>query len=109
MGEKKKAQKEKAERPLEEKTIKELREEALASGQVHGVHGMNKEELLTALRKVKGIPEPEKKKDAGVRELKAKIGDLRKVRDDKRVEGAPRKELDILRRKISRIKKKTRG
>jgi len=62
MSPKKKEQKEKKEKPLERWTVKELREDALKLGTVHGVHGMNKEELLTALRKEKGIPEPEKSK-----------------------------------------------
>lgn len=108
MAEKKKERKEKADKPLETKTVKELREEALKLGTVQGVHGMNKEELLAILRKAKGIPEPEKKKSAGVRELKKKISELKKLRDQERSEGASRSRLEVLRRKISRLKKQTR-
>jgi hypothetical protein len=105
---KKKEQKEKAEKPLESKTIKELREEALKISGIQGVHGMNKEELLTALRKEKGIAEPEKNKGAGIREIKQKVIDLRKKRDQERTEGADRKRLTILRKKITKLRKKTK-
>jgi hypothetical protein len=109
MGQKKKERKEKAEKPLEARTIKELREEALAIPDIQGVHGMNKAELLTILRKAKGIPEPEKTKNGDVRETKAKLKQLKDVRDEDRSQGASRSRLDILRRKISKLKKATRG
>ncbi|MBF0508273.1 MAG: transcription termination factor Rho, partial [Deltaproteobacteria bacterium] len=51
--EKKKIQKEK---PLEKMTAKELRELALSLGEIVGVHGMDKEELIVAIKTVKGIP-----------------------------------------------------
>ena len=105
----KKEQKEKKEKPLEDWTIKELREEALKGGEVHGAHGMNKEELLTAVRKAKGIPEPEKKKSEGIRELKAKVSELRQKRDEEREQGATKLRLTVLRKKIGKIKRLTRG
>jgi hypothetical protein len=110
MAGKKKEKKEKKEKPLDKWTMKELREEALKLGTIHGVHGMNKEELLVAMREAKGIAEPEKgKKTVAVREVKAKITDLRKSRDDQRAEGAARAKLNILRKKVARLKKSTRG
>jgi hypothetical protein len=105
----KKERKEKKEKPLERWTVKEMREEALKLGDVHGVHGMNKEELMRTLRKAKGIPEPAKKGVASVRELKAKVQALREARDAEREQGASPKRLEILRRKISRVKKQTRA
>ncbi len=108
MGQKKE-RKEKAEKPLEDRTIKELREEALAIPHVQGVHGMNKEELLTILRKAKGIPEPQKAKAGNIREIKAKIKQLNQVREDERAQNVSRSRLTILRKKISRLKKQTRG
>ena len=105
----KKERKEKKEKPIERWTVKEMRDEALKLGDVHGVHGMNKEELMRALRKAKGIPEPERKGVASVRELKAKVQALREARDGERAEGASRKRLAQLRRKISRVKKQTRA
>lgn len=109
MGQKKKERKDKAEKPLEDRTIKELREEALTIPEIQGVHGMNKEELLTLLRKAKGIPEPEKAKSGNVRDIKSKIRELKQKRDDARAEGMSRSALSILRRKISRLKKATRA
>lgn len=109
MSPKKKEQKEKKEKPLDRWTIKELREEALKIGEFQGVHGMNKEELLVALREAKGIPAPEKKKAVSVREIKVKIGELKKQKEEEREQGSARSRLNILRRKISRLKKQTRA
>ena len=108
MAGKKKEQKEKKETPLERRTVKELREEALTLPDVQGVHGMNKEELISILRKAKGIEAPPQKKTEAVRDVKHKISELKKVRDEERGEGAARTRLEILRKKISRLKKKTR-
>ena len=76
MAEKKK-QKGKKEKPLEKWTIKELREEALQIQGIQGVHGMNKDELIEIVREHKGLPAPEKKKTVNVREIKAKVVDLK--------------------------------
>lgn len=109
MAEKKKEQKAKKEKPLEKWTMRELREEALKVPNVQGVHGMNKDEILAFLREVRGIPEPQtKKKAVNVRELKVKVQELRHLRAEERSQGASRARLDILRRKMSRLKKKTR-
>jgi hypothetical protein len=108
MAGKKKEQKEKKEKPLERRTVKELREEALTLPDVQGVHGMNKEELISILRKAKGIEAPPQKKTEAVRDVKHKISELKKVRDEERGEGVARARLEILRKKISRLKKKTR-
>jgi hypothetical protein len=108
MAGKKKEQKEKKEKPLERWTVKELREEALTVPDVQGVHGMNKEELLSLLRKARGIEAPPQKKAQAVRDVKLKISGLKKVRDEEREQGAARGRLDILRKKISKLKKQTR-
>ena len=108
MAGKKKEQKEKKEKPLERWTVKELREEALTIPDVQGVHGMNKEELLSIVRKAKGMEAPPQKKTEAVRDVKHKISELKKLRDEERVQGAAHTRLDILRKKISRLKKKTR-
>ena len=107
MAEKK--QKAKKEKPLEKWTVKELREEALQIEGIQGVHGMNKEELIGIVREAKGLPAPEVKKSKNVREIKAKVIGLKKVRDKERAEGATRERLNILRRKLSRLKKQTRS
>jgi hypothetical protein len=82
MAEKKK--KEHKEKPLEKWTIKELREEALKIPGVQGVHGLNKAELLAALREEKGIVDTgTKKKSEGVRVIKAKLKEAQKLREEK--------------------------
>jgi len=75
----KKERKDKKEKPLEKMTATELRKYALELGEIHGVHGMNKEELLAAIKKVKGIVDEGKKKEkpVTVRELKKKIKELK--------------------------------
>lgn len=109
MGQKKKKeQKEKKEKPLDRWTVKELREEALKLPDVQGVHGMNKDELLSLLKRARGIAEDPKKAGEGIRELKAKLVEMRKARDEERRQGASRQRLAILRRKISRLKRRTR-
>jgi len=106
----KKEQKEKKDKPLDKWTMKELREEALTIPNIQGVHGMNKEEIIAALRVAKGISEPESKKKGGsVREIKAKVADMKKQREEERAQGASRNRLDILRKKISRLKRQTRA
>ncbi len=104
-----KKERQKKEKPLEDWTIKELREEALKVPNVQGIHGMNKQEIIDFLRQEKGLPAVEsKKKSEGVRVFKKKVTDLRLKRDQERIEGAVKKRLNILRRKISKMKKKTR-
>jgi hypothetical protein len=107
MAEKKK--KEQKEKPLERWTIKELREEALKIPGVQGIHGLNKAELLAALRAEKGIVDTgAEKKGEGVRVVKAKLKEVQKQRGDERAQGASNTRLNILRRKISKLKKQTR-
>ncbi|MEW6350577.1 MAG: transcription termination factor Rho [Thermodesulfobacteriota bacterium] len=107
-GTNKKERKEKKEKPLEKWTIKEMREECLKIEGIQGVHGMNKEELLAHLREAKGIPAPVAKKTVSVREIKAKVRELRDAKRQKAEAGATRKQIDIARKKISRLKKLTR-
>ena len=105
MAAKKKAEKEK---PLEKMTAKEMREIAKAISGITGVHGMNKEELLTAIKMERGIADdkPGKKKSGEVRQLKQKIKAL-KVQRQAALEASYKKMATIYRRRISRLKKKT--
>lgn len=106
MGKKEKA--EKKEKPLEKMTAKELRELALSLGSITGVHGMNKEEILAAVKEARGIVETGGPKDSrSIRQLKGKLGELRGKKEEARA-GSEKKALDILRKRISRLKKKTR-
>ena len=105
MGKKEKA--EKKEKPLDKMTAKELRELALSLGTITGVHGMNKEEILAAVKEARGIvKEAGKKGDRSMRQLKEKLGELRGKKEEVR-SGGDKKVVDILRKRISRLKKKT--
>jgi len=109
MAEKKKKKKEGAEKPLDKLTVKELREIAKEIPEIIGIHGMNKPELIAAVRKARGIEEkPVKARaDASVRTIKKKIRMLKAARLSA-IEGDDRKKSAIYRRRISRLKKKTR-
>jgi len=109
---------EKKEKPLEKMTAKELREMALGMPGIHGVHAMKKEELIAAVRKAKGITEPETKKEKlvvakkekvilTVAQLKQKVKQLRLKKEEVFQQGNL-KMAKILRKRISRLKKKTR-
>ena len=78
MGAKKKEAKEK---PLEKMTAKELREVAKEIPEITGVHGMNKAELISAVKQARGIEEgPVREADASVREIKKKIKEVQAAR-----------------------------
>ena len=104
MAKKEKAKKEK---PLEKMTAKELRDVALTIPDISGAHGMNKTELISAIKESRGIVEEKKEKGSDIRELKKKIVQLK---EDKKAaqESGDKKQIEIMRKKLSRIKKKTR-
>ncbi len=105
MGGKKKEAKEK---PLDKMTAKELREVAKEIPEITGVYGMNKEELLSAIKKARGIAEDTTKRTSGsVREIKEKIKLLKEERK-KALEREDAKMAAIFRKRIIRLKKKTR-
>ncbi len=102
-----KKEKEKKEKPLEKMTAKELRDLALATGGVVGVHAMNKAELIAAIKEIRGIVDEKKKKDVDVRALKEKMKELKAKREQAKEDGNTRL-ADAFRRRISSIKKKSR-
>ena len=96
------------EKPLEKMTVKELREIALEIPDLKGVHGMNKQDLLDAVKAHRGIREPRPKKSSrSVRDMKKQILAMKAQKQALAAE-KDRKQIEILRRKISRLKKKTR-
>jgi protein involved in polysaccharide export with SLBB domain len=106
MGKKEKA--EKKEKPLDKMTSKELRELALTIPGIVGVHGMNKEEVLAAIKEARGITDDSAKKgDRSIRQLKEKIKKLR-AQQTETLEQGDRLAISRLRQRISRLKKKTR-
>ncbi|MGA8571418.1 MAG: Rho termination factor N-terminal domain-containing protein [Desulfobaccales bacterium] len=101
--------KEKKEKPLDKMTATELRKYALEQGEISGVHGMNKEELLSAIKKAQGIKEEKKGVESlSMRDLKEKAKQLRARKLEAIGAGAPRKQVDILRKKANRLKKRSR-
>jgi len=103
-----KKEKQTKEKPLEKMTAKELREVGKLIPEITGVFGMNKAELVSAIKQARGIPEEAgKKADTQVREIKKKIKKLKAEREAA-IEAKDNKMADIYRRRILRLKKKTR-
>jgi hypothetical protein len=95
-------------KPLAKMTVKDLREIAKEMPELSGVHAMKKDELIEALRELKGIREEKAiKKDPTVAEIKNKIGEL-KAQRRAAIEAKDKKMATIYKRRISRLKKKTR-
>lgn len=117
-GEVKKEEKQ-AEKPLDKMTVIELREVVKQEvPEVTGVTGMKKAQLLEIVKEARGIKDeaPVKKKkkktagpkkDLSVREMKLEIIRLRAEREVLRQE-KDKKKLEIIRRRINRLKKMTR-
>jgi hypothetical protein len=96
------------EKPLEKMTVKDLRELAKDMPGIVGVHAMKKEELIVAIKEVKGIKdEPVKKADASIGEVKQKIRAI-KAQRQAALEAKDSKMATIYKRRISRLKKKSR-
>ena len=96
------------EKPLEKMTATELREMAKDLPDITGAHGMNKPELVVAIKKAKGIKEDKPRKSRGsIREMKKNIRALRS-KQEKAVEKKDKKMAAIFRRRISRLKKNSR-
>ena len=100
--------KEGIEKPLEKMTATELRDLGKTMSELTGVHGMNKAELFAAIKKARGEEEETAVKGVNVRDQKELIRTLKQEKIKLRKEGADRKIIDRLRRKISHLKKMTR-
>ena len=96
------------EKPLEKMTVKDLREIAKEIPEITGVHGMKKEDLIVAIKEAKGIKDlPAKKAVANIGEIKNKIRAY-KVQRQAALEAKDKKMATIYKRRISRLKKKSR-
>lgn len=102
-------------KPLEKMTAVELREVAMEIEEINGAHAMKKEELLQTLKEFWGIAEEEAAKaqpketkvGATVKDVKAKIARFKEEKEAAR-EANDQKKVDVLRRRINRLKKQTR-
>ncbi len=108
--------KEMQDKPLDKMTVTELREVAKDIPDITGAHGMKKAELLAAIQEAKGIvveappktkAKSKPKTSLTVQEMKALIRGLRSERE-KALDDKDKKMAKIFRRRISRLKKKTR-
>jgi nucleotidyltransferase/DNA polymerase involved in DNA repair len=105
----KKERKEKKEKPLDKMTATELRKFAMDTGEISGVHGMNKEELLAAIKEAKGIKDEGKHTEkVSMRDLKEKAAAMRAKKLEAIAAGEPQAKIDLLRKKANRMKKRTR-
>ena len=103
------------EKPLDKMTTPELKEIALNIPGATGVTAMKKDQLLALIKEYRGIKdeEPPKKKKADSKErvsaadLKQKIVKLREYKQEAQKD-RDRKKANILRRRINRLKKRTR-
>jgi hypothetical protein len=114
--EKGQAEKEKApEKPLDKMTATELREVAMGMEEITGAHAMKKDDLLKAIKEARGIQdeEPPKKAkkavrvEASVEVLKQKLVALKEEKKAAR-EAKDKKKVEVYRRRINRLKKRTR-
>ncbi|MGE4297797.1 MAG: hypothetical protein AB7E47_07195 [Desulfovibrionaceae bacterium] len=94
---------------LDKMTAKELRDVVINKlPMITGATGMSKEELVPAIKEVLGIVDDGENK---VSPYKAQIGTLKRtikgLRAD-RVSASTRKDREIIRKKINKLKKRTR-
>ncbi|MFH1627484.1 MAG: transcription termination factor Rho [Pseudomonadota bacterium] len=102
-------------KPLDKMTVIELKEVGKEIPGLTGVHAMKKADLLAVIKEYYGIEDEGEKKEkkkagkliASVKDLKSEIVHLREKRDEARAR-SDRKKIDLLRRRINRLKKRTR-
>ncbi len=115
------ADKETKEKSLDKMTSTELREIAKEIPDITGASGMNKPDLLSAIKEARGIKEDKVKKEdkakkkgdkakksgVPIQDIKKKIREF-KVKQNEAQKAKDSKTAAIFRRRISRLKKKTR-
>lgn len=92
---------------LEKLTAPELREIAMKIEGVTGAHAMKKEELLKIIKQDRGIPEEPAAKKGTAAQMKQVLRTLQEQKRQAR-EAKDSKRVGILRRRINRMKKRTR-
>jgi hypothetical protein len=107
------------EKPLGKMTVKALREIAKEIPEITGVHGMKKEDLIIAINDARGVEEktvkvaksikakPVKKASVTPGEIKKQIKAF-KAQRHAAIEARDKKAANIYKRRISRLKKKSR-
>ena len=96
------------EKPLDKMTVKELKDIAKDIPSITGVHGMVKADVLAAIKEAWSIQDtPVHQADDTIRTLKHQIKAL-KVQRQAALASQDKKMATIYKRRISRLKKKTR-
>jgi hypothetical protein len=105
-----------SEKSLEKMTVKELREIALKIPHAQAVHDMKKEEIVAFIKEARGIRDeaPTRKKGKSVKLTLTKVELKNRIRELKGLkmqawEAKDGKRAKILRRRISRLKKRSRS
>ena len=94
---------------LRKMTLPKLREHAKQVTDLQGVMGMEKEALIQAIAKAKGISYEALPKDAGsISSVKQEIRALKKQKDELSASAENRIKIERIRRKIKRLKRVTR-
>lgn len=96
-------------KPLEKMTAKELRELAIEKiPQITGASGMDKDELVSAIKDVLGITEDSQASayKEEIWSLKRRIKDLRAQKQE--AQGLSQQEKEKLRKQIKQLKRRTR-
>ncbi|MBI3126780.1 MAG: hypothetical protein HYZ11_04160 [Candidatus Tectomicrobia bacterium] len=95
-------------REIEKMNVPKLKEAALAyKGRISGVHGMDKAQLMRALKEINGIPLQEAKRASKIDRtaVKQKIKNLKKARTQ-HVEAKEGVQLGRVRKRIKALKRK---
>ena len=116
MSEETKKKVSKKEKSLEKMTVKELKAIAMEIPRAVAVHDMKKGELIAFIKEARGIKEEEpvkikKKVIEKIKLTKSEIkGKIKQLKEEKKAaqDASNRKRIDLLRYRISRLKKQTR-
>jgi len=100
------------EKPLDKMTVVELREFAMAKDLgISGVHAMKKEDLLPLIKEALGIKEEEPvAKAVGKGTVAAMKQNIVRLKEEKRtaIASKDKKKVNVLRRRINRLKKRSK-
>jgi len=97
-------------KPLDKMTAKELRDLVINQiPSIQGASGMDKDALVKAIKEAAGISEEEGAPNPYKVQIVNIKSQMKELRAKKAAEGVSRKEKDILRRKVNRLKKRSRS
>jgi len=97
-------------KPLDKMTAKELRDLVINQiPSIQGASGMDKDELIKAIKEVLGITDEAGQPSPYKAQIVSMKAQMKEMRAKKAAEGATRKEKDILRRKVNKLKKRSRN